>query len=267
MVRLSRILIFILIPGLALFSGPDVVQAAPVLPSSIYGFILLNDTNVPDGTLVQALIANQVYAYTTTQTYQGASVYSLIIPGDDPGTATVEGGKEGDIINFTVGGLSTNQTGIWHSGSNAQLNLTITGVSTLIPPQITDTPLPSETPMIIVVSPNPTSTAAVLQSTWTSIPSLTPTQPTPTGFPTVIVSGQVQGSSTSLAFMPILTATAPRFETTTPTDFPLPIPGTETAVIKEQNPNSFLLWMILPAGILIIFWIVRGWIIRQENHR
>jgi len=104
------------------------VLAFPPLPSSFYGTVKVNGGNVPDGTLVRALIGGQAYAQARTQTYQGDSVFNLDVPGDDSSsTGAIEGGREGDTIGFEVGGVIAGQTGIWHSGTNVRLNLTVSG--------------------------------------------------------------------------------------------------------------------------------------------
>ena len=59
------------------------VLAFPSLPSSFYGTVKVNDANVPDGTLVQALINGKMIIENQTQTYQGDLLYSLDIPGHD----------------------------------------------------------------------------------------------------------------------------------------------------------------------------------------
>ena len=56
------------------------------------------------------------------------------IPGDDASTSQVEGGVEGDVIHFIVGGLMANETGKWQSGTYIELNLTVTSESTAEPP-------------------------------------------------------------------------------------------------------------------------------------
>ena len=43
----------------------------------------MNNLPVIDGTAVQAIIADQVVASGSTQTYQGNSFYALDIPSDD----------------------------------------------------------------------------------------------------------------------------------------------------------------------------------------
>jgi hypothetical protein len=143
---------------LTLLAKPAAVQAIPPLPSSFYGTVKVNDANVTDGTLMQALINGQVYAQGYTQTYQGGSVYILSIPGDDTGTPDLDGGQEGDIIQFKIGGLTADQTGTWHSGTNEELNLSVGSTSPPNTPAPTPTPFPTQTPIPTVPSAVPTLT-------------------------------------------------------------------------------------------------------------
>ena len=102
------------------------VAAAPPPPSSVYGIVSSGGANVPNGTVVSAWINGVQYATTPTFTDSGLSVYTFDVPGDDDSTAgTLEGGKEGDPIVFKVGGVIVPQAGIWHSGSNVQIDLTV----------------------------------------------------------------------------------------------------------------------------------------------
>lgn len=121
--------------------------AVPVLPSSFYGTVKLNNANVPDGTVVRALIGGKVYAQGYTQTYQGTSVYSLDVPGDSTDTTVVDGGRDGDTVQFQIGGIAAAQTGTWHSGTNVEINLTAASTNTLQPPQPTPTNPPTQTPI------------------------------------------------------------------------------------------------------------------------
>jgi hypothetical protein len=124
------------------------VLAFPPLPSSFYGTVKINQANVPDGTLVKALINGQVFAQTKTLTYQGDSVYSLDVMGDDSDTALVDGGVDGDTIVFIIGEEVADQTGTWKSGTNVNLNITAsTQAPTLVPtttqiPAVPGEPIP-----------------------------------------------------------------------------------------------------------------------------
>ncbi len=102
-------------------------MAFPPLPSSFYGTVKVNAASVPDGTLVQALINGKVYAEGKTITYQGDSVYTLDVLGDDTDTSVVDGGRDGDKIIFTIAGQVAEQTGTWKGGTNVVLNLSVSG--------------------------------------------------------------------------------------------------------------------------------------------
>jgi hypothetical protein len=134
-------------------------MAIPSLPSSFYGEVRVNDAFVPDGTLVRALIEGQVYAEGYTQTYQGTSVYTLDIPGDDVDTTALDGGRGGDTVQFEIGGVLAEQTGTWQSGTNVRLDLTATAAEPLSEPQPTPALLPTQT-AIPLASPLPTLASA-----------------------------------------------------------------------------------------------------------
>ncbi len=131
--------------------------AFPPLPSSLYGMVEFNGDNVPDGTIIRALIDDRVYAEGRTQTYQGDSVYSLDVQGDDTATAARDGGREGDTIQFEIGDVLADQTGTWHSGTNVELNLTGSAAGPLATPPPTPSLVPTQTP-IPVAQPSPTPT-------------------------------------------------------------------------------------------------------------
>ena len=103
MKHLSRISSLSLIVFVVSLFVATPVLAIPPLPSSFYGMVKVNSANVPDGTVIQTLIGGQVYAEGYTQTYQGNSVYALDVRGDDSGTATVDGGREGETIQLEDG--------------------------------------------------------------------------------------------------------------------------------------------------------------------
>ena len=158
----SRYLLLSLIIIPILMAFPQSVTAFPPLPSSFYGIVKFNNSNLPDGTTVEAIINDQIVASGYTQTYQDESVYALDVPGDDSGTTIVEGGKEGDVIHFKVGGIEVTETGIWHSGTNVELAFMIDSSAKLETPQPTRTPHPSQTAIVIMPSsPTPTLEASV----------------------------------------------------------------------------------------------------------
>jgi len=203
--RLNRTSICLLIICSALFANPSSALAFPAMPSSFYGTVKLNNTNLPDGTVVQAFNSDLMIAQGYTQTYQGESVYALSVPGDDTDTVVIDGGREGDKITFKAGGIIATETGTWHSGTNVVLNLTITSASTPWAPQATPTEPPTQTPIVISQPASQTLTPTLLASLTAIIPSLetkSPDLPTSTpGQPTQqvpISSDQATGNENDL---------------------------------------------------------------------
>jgi hypothetical protein len=142
--RLLSALILLPLAGL-LTARPAL--AFPPLPSSFYGTVKVNGQNVPDGTLVRALIDGQVYAESRTQTYQGNSVYGVDVKGDDTDTPARDGGVADAVVTFEVGGVKADQTGAWRSGTNVELNLTASTSVALAAPPPTIPPVPTQTPI------------------------------------------------------------------------------------------------------------------------
>ena len=105
------------------------------IPAEFYGTVKVDGENVPDGTPVEGLIDDgNVAGFTTTFTFEGNSVYILLVEGHDPqATGPRRGGVEGDIVRFTVGGEPTDQTGTWSSGASVELDLTVTGAGGVPP--------------------------------------------------------------------------------------------------------------------------------------
>jgi hypothetical protein len=133
--------------------------AVPPLPSSFWGTVKINGANVANDTVIEALVNGNVYAQGRTQMYEGNSVYSLNTNGDDTDTAAVDGGHEGDTVEFTVGGVKAAETGVWHGGTNQNVNLTAAGQAATPPP--TAVPQPTQTPIVIPGQPTPAPAAAV----------------------------------------------------------------------------------------------------------
>ena len=101
------------------------VGAFPPLPSGFYGTVKIDGANVPTGTVVYAQINGITYANATVQLYQGDTVYSLDVPGDDTDSPDiVEGGVAGNTVTFLIGSVPAVQTGPFVSPSNVSLNLT-----------------------------------------------------------------------------------------------------------------------------------------------
>ena len=156
--RFYRSLIIGLLASLLLGALPTRVQALPPFPSSFLGQVSLNGLDIPVAVRIEALIDEKVVAYNHSFMHEGHSFYFLDVPGDDPSTAVIEGGKAGQEITFLIGGIEAEQTASWASATNVRLDLTASAPYTFTPPP-TLTNTPTRTP------------------TRTLTPTRTPTQP------------------------------------------------------------------------------------------
>lgn len=156
--RFYRFLIIGLLASLLLGALPTRVQALPPFPSSFLGQVSLNGLDIPVAVRIEALINDKVVAYNHSFMHEGHSFYFLDVPGDDPSTAVIEGGKAGQEITFLIGGIEAEQTATWASATNVRLDLTASAAYTFTPPP-TLTNTPTRTP------------------TRTLTPTRTPTQP------------------------------------------------------------------------------------------
>ena len=253
--RTCTLAIIILI--LLAFSLPQgKVQAIPLLPSSFYGTALVNNLPVADGTSVQAIIADQVIASGSTLTYQGNSFYSLDIPSDDEATSVVDGGKEGDSIRFTLGGLPVAQTGTWHSGTNVELNLSVTTSATPLPPQPTKTSLPTQTPIpVIQPSSIPSATLFVPSAT-------TPASNNVTSLPSLEVT--ISETATNV-ITERLTVTTGSLSAVSPSSDTLPTDETKNYSPSRRKAQYLAIGIILLSTISVLVVVVRGRILHKEN--
>lgn len=155
----------------------------------------MNGARAADGTIVEARIGGITYATSRVLTvgYE-TGLYRLDVPGDDPDTATIEGGRAGETVTFRVAGRDAQESGVWRSGDAQLLNLTVTdttpthtptvtGTRTSTPP-LTATP-PALTPTVsgtITHTPTPTETSTASSTpataTTTAMATVTPTRTT-----------------------------------------------------------------------------------------
>ena len=111
--------------GLLVWVG--IVWAFPPPPSGYYGYITIDDQNVPPSGIVSAMIDGNYVASHFVITVPGQ--YGIMsVNGDDPATPdTAEGGVEGDTVYFelTLHGQEyrLHPIGIWLEGSLNWLNL------------------------------------------------------------------------------------------------------------------------------------------------
>jgi len=109
------------------------VYAIPSPPNAFYGAVISDGKPVPDGTVVSARINGIEYASTTTTGGQYGIEPWFNVPADDPDTAEKEGGVNGEIITFYVGGIKANQEATFQWGARVRLDLTVTGPLTPSP--------------------------------------------------------------------------------------------------------------------------------------
>jgi len=106
--------------------------------------------------------------------YEGASVYTINVPGDDNDTQEIDGGREGEQIFFEVGGLVADQTGTWHSATNVELNLTVTSQDHDSETVVLDTPSPTQAIDQTEVSGSAESTPTVQETSELITPTESP---------------------------------------------------------------------------------------------
>ena len=110
---------------LSLFTARRGAAEPPPMPSSFYGTVKSNGSNVPLSTQVSAWINGVKYAETSVIEFNGDTVYNLDIPGDILATPEIEGGKPGELVTFSINSDFAAQKGTWQSGTNTELNLSI----------------------------------------------------------------------------------------------------------------------------------------------
>ena len=225
--------------------------AVPQIPASFYGTVKVNGANVPDGTSVQALIDGKVYAEVPTQTYQGDSVYALNVTGDDTDTPVKDGGREGDTVQFKIGGVLASQTGVWHSGTNVTLNLTASSTSPIATPLATLTLVPTQTALP------------------TLKPSATPVIPTP-GSPTAttVVQPSLEITATSQAGLtstspaaPSQAATQPLQSTSASSGANQPQPAPTASANQPAKRSGGLVTVAVVVMVILVVVMIAGYII------
>ena len=118
--RRSRVARSLAIVSILLLIAVERALGQPPLPSSFYGRVDLDGTDVSPGAAVSAWIDGIKFAETAALLYQGHSVYAINIPGDDAESSVIEGGVDGDVITFRVLGHPSPNTAVWHSATNVE---------------------------------------------------------------------------------------------------------------------------------------------------
>jgi len=118
-----RLLALLAVVALILFPAIAFAQVAPQLPCAFYGTVTINGGNMPNGTLVTAMIGNETYSATT---YYTTSEYKVVIAQPE--------GKDyrGLPVTFKIGSDTVLQKATWTMGDAVPLDL-IKGTGPITP--------------------------------------------------------------------------------------------------------------------------------------
>lgn len=109
-----RLLALLAVVALVLFPAIASAQQPPELPCGFYGTVQVNGADVPEGTVISALIDGNVTATTTTT---ASSTYSIKIPQPEGENYA------GKTVTFMIDTDIAEQTGTWEAGGNFPLDL------------------------------------------------------------------------------------------------------------------------------------------------
>jgi len=168
--------VFFLLPAMTFAQG-----AQP--PCRFYGTVQVDGYDVPDGTVITAIIEGVPYSTTTPEAAYGPSTYVLKI---EPSAGAFY--NYGTQIYFKIDDHVAKETATWESGNNTELNLT---ASTAPPPTPTPSPTPIPTPTP-APTPEPTPTPTVAPGPMPTIAPIPTLAPTPQGTTSVNL-GKVVG--------------------------------------------------------------------------
>jgi hypothetical protein len=105
------------------------VMAATSLESAVFtGHIVDNGSAVASiqGSQVTAWIGTTQVASSAVTLTDSGLCYSLEVPADNPLTVEIEGGKEGDVVRFRVGGVLASSGAVWQPAQTVTRDLTLT---------------------------------------------------------------------------------------------------------------------------------------------
>jgi phosphodiesterase/alkaline phosphatase D-like protein len=103
-VNVRKLFAVIVIVSILTVLVPAPVMAVPQIPMQFYGEVLIGGESASDGIVVEAKIDGTAYSNTTTKSGKYGYDPVFTVPGDDPDTPAKEGGVDGDLIAFHVGG-------------------------------------------------------------------------------------------------------------------------------------------------------------------
>ena len=124
---MNKVRVFVLMVAAALLIFPCIASAEDQPVCRFSGIATLDGTNVPDGTVITAIVEDDEYT-TATPTGYGPSTYSITIYPPD-GTSY----PDGTAVSFRIDGHAADQTGILQNGQNIRRDLTASAGSTPIP--------------------------------------------------------------------------------------------------------------------------------------
>ena len=142
---MTRLAVYILLTLSVIFIASCLAHADETYICRFEGIVQLNGKPVPDGTVITAIVVDDEYT-TVTQTSDGRSRYSLIIP-----TQTGDNYPSGTIVYFRVYDLHAHQTVPLIYGKNIKLDLSASGtlISTSVPTPVPLTPSGSNSGLVI----------------------------------------------------------------------------------------------------------------------
>ena len=100
------------------------IESVPIIPHEVSGWVKINDSFVPEGTLVSAWCDGIKVAEGQAIEYADESWYRLDVPADDPITPGKDGCEAGDVISFQVDGFQADQTENWAAELISRVDLT-----------------------------------------------------------------------------------------------------------------------------------------------
>ncbi len=126
-IKIKKFSVILLLIAIAIVA---IVSALPPSSSDFRGTLTINGNPAPIGTVISAWINNVPYPTDSTVYTADGSYKILSVNGDDLDTEEIiEGGRNGDTVAFKVSldgkRYIADQTGIWNSGTNQKIDLTV----------------------------------------------------------------------------------------------------------------------------------------------
>tara|TARA_Y100000310_G_C20623426_1_gene784567 strand:+ start:42 stop:857 length:816 start_codon:yes stop_codon:yes gene_type:complete len=107
----------------------SVALAIPVPPHQFYGTVTIDGLAADDGFTIDAKIDGTAYDSSTTDGGNyGYSPELMKVKADDPMTGSVEGGVNGDTVEFYIGSVKAAETAVFADATLTELDLTFISV-------------------------------------------------------------------------------------------------------------------------------------------